>query len=231
MSKQKKPQKDKLICLSDTEKDFFDVKLEEEEELESVTSEFLTVLDENNLKLQKTNNDEEDEENSYYSSCEDGIDDNEEYYYDNNESKENDEESKKNDEKKNELGLDIDDQEVRTDIAEVFDTLFHPLEIDEIEEDEDLITDPQEPVISQVRSTFPYLTLYEYVLILSLRSSQIANGSPIFIDLTKIHIKNPNPFKIAKEELNQKLLPFKLKRPLPNGKVEIWELHELEIIY
>ena len=54
------------------------------------------------------------------------------------------------------------------------------------------------------------------------------NNSPIFINtdiLDKI-----NPFNIAYEELLQKKLPFKIKRKLPNGNVEIWDLEDLIIL-
>jgi DNA-directed RNA polymerase subunit K/omega len=33
---------------------------------------------------------------------------------------------------------------------------------------------------------------------------------------------------IAEEELKLNMIPFKIKRPLPNGKVEIWTLDELD---
>ena len=35
---------------------------------------------------------------------------------------------------------------------------------------------------------------------------------------------------IAKKELEKKLLPFIIKRPLPNGECEYWKLSDLEII-
>ena len=33
--------------------------------------------------------------------------------------------------------------------------------------------------------------------------------------------------KLAEEEFKLNMIPFKLKRPLPNGKFEIWTLDEL----
>ena len=33
---------------------------------------------------------------------------------------------------------------------------------------------------------------------------------------------------IAEEELKRNMIPFKIKRPLPNGKYEIWTLDELQ---
>jgi len=34
--------------------------------------------------------------------------------------------------------------------------------------------------------------------------------------------------KIAEEEFKNNMIPFKIKRPLPNGKFEIWTLDELQ---
>ena len=34
--------------------------------------------------------------------------------------------------------------------------------------------------------------------------------------------------KVAMEELKLNMIPFKIKRPLPNNKTEIWELNELD---
>ena len=33
---------------------------------------------------------------------------------------------------------------------------------------------------------------------------------------------------IAIEELKHNMTPFKIKRPLPNNKIEIWEIKELD---
>ena len=37
-------------------------------------------------------------------------------------------------------------------------------------------------------------------------------------------------YSIAKKELEKKILPFIIKRPLPNGECEYWKLKDLEII-
>jgi len=95
---------------------------------------------------------------------------------------------------------------------------------DYVEFDDD---DKEETKILE-KKTFNYLTKYERCFILGIRIQQIMNNSPIFIDI-KI-LNNVNPFNIAYEELLQKKLPFKVKRKLPNGNVEIWDLEDLIII-
>ena len=38
------------------------------------------------------------------------------------------------------------------------------------------------------------------------------------------------PSLIAEQELKEKRIPFIIKRPLPNGKYEYWNVKDLEII-
>ena len=62
------------------------------------------------------------------------------------------------------------------------------------------------------------------------RSSSCQSKSPIKT-LKKVQIKKyDNNILIAKKELEKKLLPFIIKRPLPNGECEYWKLKDLEII-
>jgi len=78
------------------------------------------------------------------------------------------------------------------------------------------------------KKTFNYLTKYERCFILGLRIQQIMNNSPIFINTDSLDIINP--YNIAHEELLQKKIPLKIKRKLPNGNVEIWNLEDLIIL-
>lgn len=71
----------------------------------------------------------------------------------------------------------------------------------------------------------PYLTKYEQVRMLGTRTKQIADGSKIFV---KINTKNP--LEIAKAELENKTIPLKVKRDLPNGTYEIWSVKELQVL-
>jgi DNA-directed RNA polymerase subunit K/omega len=67
------------------------------------------------------------------------------------------------------------------------------------------------------------LTKYEMVRILGERIKQLTMGA-------KALIKNYESLsyeKIAEEELKLNMIPFKIKRSLPNGKYEIWTLDEL----
>ena len=73
------------------------------------------------------------------------------------------------------------------------------------------------------RITNPRLTRYEMVRILGERTKQLTMGA-------KALVKNSNNLsydEIAVEELKLDMIPIKIKRPLPNNKIEIWDLNEL----
>jgi DNA-directed RNA polymerase subunit K/omega len=67
------------------------------------------------------------------------------------------------------------------------------------------------------------LTKYEMVRILGERTKQLTMGAKPLIK----NYEGLNYYKIAEEELKLNMIPYKIKRPLPNGKYEIWTLDEL----
>ena len=75
--------------------------------------------------------------------------------------------------------------------------------------------------------TYPFLTNFEKTKIIGLRANQISKGSVPFIAVPK-HITDVRD--IARLELEQKRLPFIIKRPLPNGQFEYWRLTDLLIL-
>jgi len=70
------------------------------------------------------------------------------------------------------------------------------------------------------------LTKYEYVRLLGTRAKQISDGSKVFVKYDGAK----SAMELAELELKYKMIPLKIKRPLPNGKYEIWKLSELEIL-
>jgi DNA-directed RNA polymerase I, II, and III subunit RPABC2 len=75
--------------------------------------------------------------------------------------------------------------------------------------------------------TYPFLTNFEKTKIIGLRANQISKGSVPFIAVPK-HITDVRD--IARLELEQKRLPFIVKRPLPNGTFEYWRLSDLLLL-
>ncbi len=80
-------------------------------------------------------------------------------------------------------------------------------------------------IIDPLHKTVPILTRYEKAKILGVRAKQINNGSNIFVEVNKNIIDG---HLIAKMELDQKKLPFIIRRPLPSGGSEYWRVSDLE---
>ena len=68
-----------------------------------------------------------------------------------------------------------------------------------------------------------YMTKYEKARILGLRATQINMGSPVFINTNG----ETDSLRIALMELRQRKIPFKIRRPLPDGTHEDWSVNDL----
>jgi len=111
-------------------------------------------------------------------------------------------------------------------------------DIEENESDEDIDSDEEvneiyiptkeKKVRPEDRKTVPILNLYEYLELLKIRIEQINSGEKILVLDDNILNKCKTVKDIAKYEIKHKLIPFVVKRKLPNGNVEIWNLNELE---
>ena len=83
-------------------------------------------------------------------------------------------------------------------------------------------------IIDPLHKTLPFLTKYERTRILGERTKQLNSGASPFV---KVDISVIDGYLIALQELEEKVIPFIIKRPLPNGNgVEYWKLTDLEII-
>ena len=83
-------------------------------------------------------------------------------------------------------------------------------------------------IIDSFHKTIPFLTHYEKAKILGQRAKQINHGSTPFVDVPSNIIDGHT---IALMELNQKKIPFIIRRPLPNGTSEYWKVKDLKIIH
>jgi DNA-directed RNA polymerases I, II, and III subunit RPABC2 len=75
--------------------------------------------------------------------------------------------------------------------------------------------------------TIPILTRYEKSKIIGLRAKQINSGSELFIKASSNIIDG---ITLATMELKQKKIPFIIRRPLPDGTNEYWNINDLSII-
>ena len=90
-----------------------------------------------------------------------------------------------------------------------------------------VIRDAYPPTKDAGHVTYPFLTLYERTKVLSLRASQLARGSPPFIDVPEYLT---DVYEVAKAELEAKRLPYIMKRPLPDGTYEYWRIADMMIL-
>ena len=75
----------------------------------------------------------------------------------------------------------------------------------------------------------PFLTQYEKTRILGFRTNQLAQGArPLLLNGVPEHVKTT--LEIARLELEQRRLPFIVKRPMPDGTFEYWRLSDLLIL-
>jgi DNA-directed RNA polymerase subunit K/omega len=90
-----------------------------------------------------------------------------------------------------------------------------------------IVRDNNNIIIDPFHKTIPYLTKYERARVLGQRAKQIEYGATPFVKVAENVIE---PHIIAELELEQKKIPFIIRRPLPNNSFEYWNLKDLEII-
>ena len=98
---------------------------------------------------------------------------------------------------------------------------------DEIHSLAHVVRDQTGAIIDPLHRTVPILTKYEKTRILGVRTKQINEGAPPYISVKSTIIDG---YIIAMRELEEKKIPFIVRRPLPNGGSEYWYLQDLEII-
>ena len=111
----------------------------------------------------------------------------------------------------------IEDEYLEADEYDVSDII--------IEQDNEDIQSVMKHYKKKLKSyqTTPTLTKYEKTKVLSERANQINYGSNILIENSE---KYTNAYDIAVAELNEKKIPFIIKRPYGNH-YEYWKLKDL----
>ena len=98
---------------------------------------------------------------------------------------------------------------------------------DEISAMARVIRDKNNNVIDDLHRTIPYLTKYEKARILGQRAKQINSGAKAFVKVPENIIDG---YLVAELELIQKRIPFIIRRPIPGGAFEYWNIRDLEMI-
>jgi DNA-directed RNA polymerase subunit K/omega len=82
-------------------------------------------------------------------------------------------------------------------------------------------------IVDELHKTIPLLTKYEKTKILGMRLKQLNSGCSPYISINEKILDNNI---IVLMELEQKVLPFIIQRPLPNNTFEYWKLEDLDIL-
>jgi len=192
---------------------------EKEEEKEEEEEEEQEKEEEEDEEDEKDEDEEEDDDN-------DNDNTNDEQYGGDNEDQQHvsDEDT---DDEPDDLYL----QKFNADVNKNYIADFHPEclihNYDEIVALSLVIRDNKNNIIDDLHKSIPYLTKYERARVLGQRSKQINTGAKTFVKVPENVIDG---YLIAEMELNQKRIPFIIRRPIPGGGCEYWNLKDLEII-
>jgi DNA-directed RNA polymerase I, II, and III subunit RPABC2 len=138
-----------------------------------------------------------------------------------------DDEDEDEDEEYNESYL----QKFNNEVSKNYINEYHPEcfihNYDEISKLTTVVRDSFGIIIDPLHKTIPYLTKYEKARVLGQRAKQIEYNSKPFVTVPENIVDG---YVIAELELQQKKIPFIIRRPLPNGSCEYWNIQDLEII-
>jgi DNA-directed RNA polymerase I, II, and III subunit RPABC2 len=86
--------------------------------------------------------------------------------------------------------------------------------------------------VQQPRVTRPYFSKYEYTTLLATRAQQLAEGAKPLAGTEGLKTSDPMfIWNLARREIEQRKLPYIVRRQLPNGQAEFWSAQELEVMW
>ena len=90
-----------------------------------------------------------------------------------------------------------------------------------------VVRDEDGIIVDALHKTIPWLDKFEKTRILGQRAVQLDKGAIPFV---KVPTNIIDGYLIAQMELDQKKIPYILRRPLPGGGSEYWRIQDLELI-
>lgn len=119
------------------------------------------------------------------------------------------------------------DDDLKQDMIQNSHTLLKVSNMSEIKTLSAVTRNIHNQIVDEHHRTIPILTKYEKAKILGVRGGQLNNGCKAFVETTDADIDG---YLIAEKELYEKKIPFIIKRPLPSGNNEYWNVNDLELI-
>lgn len=123
-------------------------------------------------------------------------------------------------------------QKLDTSLQKDIVTEFHPELLqhknEEIEALSKVVKNDLDVIVDPFHKTVPFLTKFEKARILGERAKQLNAGGKPFVNVDASVIDG---YLIAEKELEEKKIPFIIKRPLTNGGCEYWKIEDLEVLY
>jgi len=123
-------------------------------------------------------------------------------------------------------------QKLDTSLQKDIVTDFHPELLqhknEEIEALSKVVKNDLDVIVDPFHKTVPFLTKFEKARILGERAKQLNAGGKPFVNVDASVIDG---YLIAEKELEEKKIPFIIKRPLTNGGCEYWKIEDLEVLY
>lgn len=130
--------------------------------------------------------------------------------------------------------LDIDDEylkKLKDSMSTNYIDIYHPEQnahnYEEILSYCTVVKNQKGIIIDPLHRSIPFLTKYEKTRVIGYRAQQLNNGAKAYVDIIGDIIDG---YQIAFKELEQKKIPFILRRPIPGGGSEYWRLSDLEVI-
>jgi len=119
------------------------------------------------------------------------------------------------------------DEHVQNKVIEEFHPELQHHNYEEINNLTTVVRNEDGIIIDPLHKTLPFITRYEKARIIGERAKQLNSGASPMIDVEPSVLDG---YLIALKEFEEKLIPFIVKRPLPNGGCEYWKLSDLEIL-
>lgn len=106
---------------------------------------------------------------------------------------------------------------------------FHPEmrshNYDEVDTLSRVVRNEHGTIVDPLHRTLPFITRFEKARILGERAKQINAGAEPMMPIDADVIDG---YLIALEEFNNKVIPFIIRRPMPNGGSEYWKVKDLD---